>query len=184
MIRIIGGAARTGKSLLSRRLLLETQQPYLSLDVLKMGLVNGLPEYGVDPEASSQEVAEKLWPIVRAMCVNMIETGVYYIVEGEILPHHADELAQRYPGEIRACFLGYAEVAPEHKLREIREFGGHPNDWIADYPDEYVLDFVRDSIEFSRYLRDECAKRNLPYFDTSFDFLETLDQAAEYLRGE
>jgi hypothetical protein len=43
MVLIIGGAARTGKGLLSRRLLLQTQQPYLSLDVLKMGLVNGNP---------------------------------------------------------------------------------------------------------------------------------------------
>lgn len=184
MIRIIGGAARTGKSLLSRRLLLETQQPYLSLDVLKMGLVNGVPEYGVDPEASSSEVAEKLWPLVRAMCVNMIETGDTYIVEGEILPAHADELAQQYPGEIRACFLGYADIAPEQKLREIREFGGHPNDWIAGCSEEYVLDFVRDSIALSRALRDECAQRNLPYFDTSVAFLETLDRAAEYLKGK
>jgi hypothetical protein len=114
----------------------------------------------------------------------MIETGVYYIIEGEILPAHADELAQQYPGEIRACFLGYAEIAPEQKLSEIREFSGHPNDWIADSPDAYILDFVRDSIAFSRYLRDECDQRNIPYFDTSSDFLETLDRIAEYLRGE
>jgi hypothetical protein len=184
MIRIIGGAARTGKSLLSRRLLLEIHQPYLSLDVVKMGLANGVPEVGVDPEASSSEMAEKLWPMVRAMCVNMIETGITYIVEGEVLPAHADELAQCYPGEIRACFLGYADITPEQKQHEIREFGGHPNDWTADCSDDYLFDFVRDSIAFSRTLRDDCADRNIPYFDTSFAFLETLDRAAEYLRGE
>jgi hypothetical protein len=154
------------------------------LDLLKMGLVNAVPDYGLDPEASSSEVAEKLWPLVHAMCVNMVETGVHYILEGEMLPKHAQELSGHYPGEIRACFLGYAEVTPEQKLREIRQYGGHPNDWTADHPDEYVLGLVRDSIQFSRYLQSECARLGIPYFDTSFAFLDTLDRAAQYLQGE
>jgi hypothetical protein len=184
MIRLIGGASRTGKGILSRRLLVQVQQPYLSLDVLKMGLANGVPTYGLDPEASSPEVAEKLWPLVHAMCVNMVESGVHYIVEGEILPKHAEELSEQYPGQIRACFLGYAEVIPEQKLQEIRQYGGHPNDWTADCPDAYVLGLVRDSIQFSRYLQSECSGRSMAYFDTSFAFADTLNWAAEYLTRE
>jgi hypothetical protein len=181
VLLIIGGPGRTGKGILSRRLMVELQQPYLSLDVVKMGLVNGVPEYGVDPEESTSAVAEKLWPLVRAMAVNMLETNVHYIIEGEILPHHAVELAGRFPGMVRACFLGYADVEPEQKLREIREFAGQPNDWTEYSSDEYVLDVIRESIVFSRSLREECARLKIPYFDTSREFLPTLDRAAEYL---
>ena len=181
MIRIIGGAPRTGKGILSRRLLVETHTPYLSLDILKMGLANGVPDYRMDPDAPSEEVAEKLWPLVRGMCVNMVETGVYYTIEGEILPRHADALSRQYPGEIRSCFLGYARIAPEQKLREIREFGGYPNDWTATSSDASLMTLVRESIAFSQYLQSECTGLGMAYFDSSFAFSDTLDQVAEYL---
>ena len=51
MLFFIGGAARTGKGILARRLLVEQRLPYLSLDVLKMGLTRGVPEYEIDPDA-------------------------------------------------------------------------------------------------------------------------------------
>lgn len=181
MLLIVGGAARTGKGILARRLLVETRLPYLSLDVLKMGLVNGLPDFGIDPEASATELAGQLWPLVRAMAVNMVETDVYYIIEGEILPEHAEELRQRFPEEVRACFLGYERVAPLDKLAAIRQFGGHPNDWIADYPDEYVLNLIEQNIAFSRYLRGECERTGFPYFDVSESFVATHNRAYYYL---
>ena len=51
MIHYIGGAARCGKGILVRRLLTDLHLPYLSLDVLKMGLTRGLPELAFDPDA-------------------------------------------------------------------------------------------------------------------------------------
>jgi hypothetical protein len=182
MLLIIGGAPRTGKGILARRLLVETHLPYLSLDVLKMGLVHAVPSLGIDPDASSIAVAEQLWPLVRAMAVNMIETGVPYIIEGEILPKHVEELDRLHPGEVRACFLGYADIEPDQKLREIREFGGHPNDWTSTSADAEVLELIENAIEFSRHLSDECARLGIAYFDTSHGFLPTLDRAATYLR--
>ena len=64
MLLFIGGAARTGKGILVRRLLAEMHLPYLSLDVLKMGLARGVPEYAIDPDAGGMQVAERLWPLV------------------------------------------------------------------------------------------------------------------------
>jgi hypothetical protein len=181
MLLLIGGAARTGKGILSRRLLLEMHQPYLSLDVVKMGLVNGLPSFGLDPEASALVIAEHLWPLVRAMAVNMVETDVHYCIEGEILPAHAAELRQRFPGQVRACFLGYADIAPKHKLAQLREFGGHPNDWMAGYAEGDILELVEQNVVFSRYLREECGRLGIAYFDTSEHFEEALNHAMAYL---
>jgi hypothetical protein len=183
VVRIVGGAARTGKGIISRRLLEETHAPYLSLDVIKMDLANGVPSLGIDPEASSTDFALKIWPFVRAMAVNMIETGVGYTIEGEILPEQVHELARSYPGAIKACFLGYKRITPTQKLKEIRQHSGHPNDWVEGYSDDYVLDLVRDEIEFSHYLARECERLGLAYFDTSDDFAVTLEQVVAYLRG-
>jgi len=60
MLIFIGGAARAGKGMLVRRLFAEMQLPFLSLDVLKMGLARGVPEYTINPDAGGIQVAECL----------------------------------------------------------------------------------------------------------------------------
>ncbi len=183
MLIFIGGAARTGKSILSRRLLLERQMPYFSLDVLKMGLARGAPEYTIDPDGGGIAVGERLWPLVREMSINLLDEP-NYVIEGELLPKHVSVFQQEYPSQVRACFLGYTEIIPMQKLREIRTYAGLPNDWPADYSDAELLNVVEGMIAFSRYLRDECAVYGLPYFDTSSDFEHTLDSVVAHIGAE
>jgi hypothetical protein len=182
MLLFTGGAARTGKGILARRLVADMRMPYLSLDVLKMGLTRGVPEYDID--AGAIRVAERLWPFVREMCMSLLVDQVDYALEGELLPKHVGALRQAHPSQIKACFLGYATITPEQKLREIRMHGGHPNDWSISYDDQTLLNIIAREIAFSRYLMAECAAYHLPYFDTSRDFVQTLDQVAAYVRGE
>ncbi len=186
MLLIIGGAARTGKGIIARRLLVEKHLPYLSLDIVKMALFYGVPDFGLDdPDAPTVVVAEKLWPLVRAMAIYMIRSGVPYIIEGdEVLPKHVHALMQHDQLPIKACFLGYREIEPVQKLREIRAYSGHPNDWPSERDDGSVLDVIHAKIAFSHYLHDECTRLGLPYFDTSHDFLQTLEQVMDYFRDE
>lgn len=108
MLYLVGGASRAGKSTLARRLLLEKQVPYFPIDALMMGFANGWPQFGLDPDTSNFVRGEKLWPILRAMAVNIIEeaaTHPSYLLEGdELLPGHVAELSHEYEGQIRACF--------------------------------------------------------------------------------
>lgn len=184
MLLFIGGAARTGKGILVRRLLAEMQFSYLSLDVLKMGLTRGVPEYEINPDDGPKIVAERLWPLVREMSVNLVEEGIDYAIEGELLPSHVDAFRQAHPEQVRGCFLGYGEIAPAQKLREIRAHAGYPNDWSSVYLDSTLLELIEEMIGFSRYLRDECARYGFPYFDTSHDFVGTLDRVMGYVRAE
>ena len=183
MLFFIGGAARTGKGILSRRLLAEQNLPFLSLDVLKMGLARGMPHCAVDPDAGGLQVGQRLWPLVREMSRNLLMEGVSYVFEGEILPGNVAALRQAYPAQIKACFLGYAAVAPGQKMREIRAHSGHPNDWPQEYADDDLLDIIRREIAFSRYLQAECDRVDFPYFDTSRQFLPTLDAVVAHIRA-
>lgn len=183
MLLFIGGAARTGKGIIVRRLLTEMQLPYLSLDVLKMGLARGAPEYAIDPDAGAMQVAERLWPLVREMSASLLHDGVDYVFEGELLPKHVDELRWAHPAQVSACFLGYTAIAPEQKLYEMRAHGGHPNDWPQELNDTDLLPIITREIGFSRYLQAECAKYQIRYFDTSQHFAQTLDEVIAYVRG-
>jgi putative acetyltransferase len=179
----IGGAARTGKGILVRRLLAEQRLPYLSLDVLKMGLARGVPEFAVDPNAGALEVAERLWPLVREMSRSLLFDRVHYVFEGEVLPKHVAGLRDAHSSQVRGCFLGYAEVAPSQKLHDIRAHANYPNDWPRDYTDAALLPIIDREIRFSRYLREECDRYGFPYFDTSHQFESTLDQVVDYVQA-
>ncbi len=183
VILLIGGAARTGKGILARRLLMQQHLPYLSLDVLKMGLTRGVPEYAIDPDAGALQVAERLWPLVREMCGNLIAEQHPYVIEGELLPKNVALLRQAHPAAVSACFLGYTLLPPQQKVQLIRAHSGHANDWPGIYTDAELLPIIVREIAFSHYLQDECAAYGLPYFDTSHDFAAAQDKVAAYAKA-
>jgi hypothetical protein len=183
MLYLVGGASRSGKTRLARSLLERKGIAYFPVDALMMGFFNGYPDFGLDPETSGIVRGEKLWPILRAVVVNLIEEKLYhpdYLFEGdELLPKHAAELAGAYPGEVRACFLGYTDVVPAEKLRAVRQF---EPEWAKFYNDDgIVLAFLERQAEFSRYLQQECATHGLPYFDVSNDFDGGVEAAYKFL---
>ena len=181
-IHYIGGAARSGKGILVRRLLVDLRLPYLSLDVLKMGLTRGLPELAFDPDAGGMQVAERLWPLVREMSRNLFADQTDYVFEGELLPRQVDALRQEYSTQVNACFLGYSTIEPDQKLREIRTHSGYPNDWPQSCTDAGLLSIIHREIAFSQYLQAECDRLHFPYFDLSRQFLPVLDQVVDYIR--
>ena len=63
MILLLTGATHTGKTALAQRLLERYHYPYLSLDLLKMGLIRS-GQTSLTPE-DEEELTEYLWPIVR-----------------------------------------------------------------------------------------------------------------------
>jgi len=71
MIILITGASHTGKTLLAQKLLEKYQYPYLSIDLLKMGLIRS-GNTDLTPEDDG-ELEVYLWPIVREMIKTAIE---------------------------------------------------------------------------------------------------------------
>jgi hypothetical protein len=182
MLYIIGGAARAGKTKIARRMLDEHNIPLFCIDYLVSGLDQGAPSLGIVGESPTRPKAEKLWPILKGMLRNIVEEEPHYLVEGDsIWPQGVAKLRDTYHPQIRAVFIGYANSNPQQKLIEIHEFGGGVNDWIQDYSDQYILDLCVEMIEWSQFLQVKCKKYDLPYFDVSENFSQTLDQAYNWL---
>jgi hypothetical protein len=81
LLYLIGGPARSGKSLLARRLLLR-QAPYFCTDYLTTGLAAGVPSLGVDHELPCQARGELIWPVLVGVLRNLVEVEPEYVVEG------------------------------------------------------------------------------------------------------
>lgn len=181
MLYLIGGAPRAGKTILARRILAGHRIAYFSLDVLMSGIANAMPERGIKVPDPALERARPMWPLVRAMALNLIESGDDYVIEGDvILPQHIAELQRDFASRIRACFLGYASIDPATKMRAIRRYAS-ASDWTRSLDDAYLLKLTAELRDFSTYLRDQSAQHGLSYFDESAGFAEMLDQALAFL---
>lgn len=182
MIYLIGGAARSGKSLIARRFLAQTGIPYFCLDWLMMGFANGMPEFQVDPEDDEWQIGEKIWPLLRGMIKAMDEDRITYLFEGaQLTPRHAWDLYQQYEGRVRACFIGYAGIDSKAKLRQIRQHGGNLNDWLRAYDDTRVLAEIERMKMFSDRVRSQCDQYGMAYFETGLDLEEAITTVVRYL---
>jgi hypothetical protein len=155
---------------------------YFSLDFLIMALRAGLPDFDVSSEHPDPELAERLWPLLKPMCANIIEVGENYTIEGAyLLPGQVQELLDYYADDVRVVFLGYADISLNAKFHAIRSAHGMPNDWMQGVPDQMLLDFVQRGIHESRQLRKQCVALGLSYVETSREFDTQLKRAATLL---
>jgi hypothetical protein len=182
MLYILGGVSRSGKSLIAQRALREQQIFVESIDLIKMGLCKGLTDLKIDPEKPSEEVANRIWPVVNAMMHTVLETKQSYLFEGDaLMPTSVVNILREWPNEVRVCFLGYSSVDVEQKLNDIKTHNAGPNNWISDYSDDQIRSHIIDSIQFSKTLVEMCANTGISYFDTSQDFRGELETAYKYL---
>ena len=113
MIVLIAGASHTGKTALAQKLLERYGYPYLSLDLLKMGLIRS--GYTDLTPMDDDKLTEYLWPVAREIVKTALENGQNLIVEGCYLPFDwAKDLDGPYRSEIRYICL----VMSERYIRE------------------------------------------------------------------
>ena len=84
MIILISGATHTGKTFLAQNLLNKYGFPYLSIDLIKMGLIrSGNTELTAEDDV---ELQGYLWPIIRETVKTAIENNQNLIIEGGYIP--------------------------------------------------------------------------------------------------
>ena len=185
MIYIISGTSRSGKTLMAKKMMRQSKIPYLSLDWLVMGFTNGIPEYGIHDKLWPDEIAQKFWTFLKAMCESMIWTETDYILEGEaVLPELLDQLLKAHPDRVKVCFVGYTDVNLNDKIKEIHEFSLGGKDWLTKESDDYIEAHISNMIAYSQRIKRSCKKHDIRYFDTSENFMQVLDDAIAYLLGK
>ena len=184
MIYVLGGASRSGKTLLARRAVSEKGVPYFPLDALFGGLANGAPQFGVSYEQSFIDRAEKIWPVAKHVLGFFFREEKDFLIEGDsILPKQVHELIIE-GNSVKSCFLGYTALSKEEKLALVRSYHQGALDWTKDISDEEMYRYIDEMIQFSIYLKEECAKYEIRYFDISHDFDRPRQDAFDHLFGQ
>lgn len=140
MILLLTGSTHTGKTALAQRLLERYGYPYLSLDLLKMGLIRS-GQTTLIPE-DDEELMEYLWPIVREQIKTAIENGQNLIVEGCYIPFGWErDFEESYLREIRyLCLVMTQRYLGEH-FQDVKRYASVIEDRGDDegYSKEYLI---------------------------------------------
>jgi hypothetical protein len=77
--------------------------------------------------------------------------------------------------------VGYIDICVDEKIGDVKQFSKGTNDWLCNESDDYIRSHINNMVAHSRMIKSACAKNNIRYFDTSDDFVGTIDKAVEYL---
>ena len=121
MIVLITGASHTGKTLLAQKLLERYQYPYLSIDLLKMGLIRS-KNTDLTPE-DDDGLMDYLWRIIREIIKTAIENKQNLVVEGCYIPHSWNkDFSEEYLKEIQYYCLVMSREYIEKHFSDIKQY--------------------------------------------------------------
>ena len=169
MIILITGASHTGKTLTAQKLLEAYRYPYLSIDLLKMGLIRS-NNTDLTPE-DDEELVDYLWPIVREIIKTAIENGQNLIVEGCYIPYNwKEDFSDRYLDDIRYYCLVMSRTYIEQHFSDIKDHA----DAIEKRMDDTWCTMESVLEDNARYL-EMCKKYNYNYILIDHDYQVTID---------
>jgi len=183
IVYLIGGASRSGKSELCRRLSVAATCPYFHLDFLRQGVLAGIATIlGNEPDDPESYANRVTHAIVPGLIENVIYNGLSYIIEGGWLqPQTAAKVKRHYPNYVKVCFVGFPDADLDEMVARVRNNAGQANDWLSKRTDDEVKNFMRCQISGSLWYKQEAEKHGFIYCDTSHKFSENINNAVHDL---
>lgn len=202
MIYLIGGAPRTGKSIISNQLMRKLSLPWLSTDVLRTVIHDVTPieertvkfPYGGVTSAdqlTEMQVKQMVdWQITETnslqTCINSLvrhQIGVHdsQILEGvHLLPQHVRALMDdpACKDQVRAIFIVSKDTVVQ--LEAMRKNKSH-FDWLTGASDATYESVARFVVAYGDWIRSECEKYNLPYVVRGGEFDHENDEILKAL---
>ena len=168
MIFLISGASHTGKTLLAQKLMEKKNIPYLSIDLLKMGLIRSgqtnLTPYDDD------KITEYIWPILKEIIKTAIENKQNLIIEGCYIPYDwQNSFESTYLNQIKYLCLVMSKRYVSGHFDEIKKYANVVERRLND--SDCNMDNL---IEENEKNLKSCKKYKLDYIliDNTYDVLD------------
>jgi len=167
MLYILSGVAKSGKTLIAKKLLEKHQISYFSTDYLMMSLSLGAPQLGVNHEEDDFIVANAMEPYLYFMIKTMVENNIDYLLEGvHFNPLFAKKILTEFKGKIKFLYLGFSNVSWEDKLDELNRYRtSMENCWFKHNSYDQMIELVKSLIEVSSNIKKKARDFSIPYID-------------------
>jgi hypothetical protein len=171
---LIAGPARTGKSIIRKRLLEKYSINGFCTDSLVSMLLYSSPELGISYQESDYSHITKY---IQGLLT--YQNNVSTIFEGVGI-YASDWLKYKDFGNVEMVGIGNSEISVLEKMNQIR-LNPTYNDWTSSLSDQDLYDLCVNLIDQSLETRESCLNYNLPYFDLSTDFEEAIEEIVDYI---
>ena len=201
MIYLIGGPARCGKSTLARHMrgsvngqiiagdaVVHALQAILTPEVLP-AIYDHVVANVVKLENTEAKVDrlrrrdEAMWRFYSAFCDTMAFDAPKddVLIEGSLWPDFLEGFSHSH----KAVFLvDTSDEAQYERIVKIRDDPTSDNNWMRDYDDERMKQWVKFNIVRSQHYIDQCQRYGYPYFDIADHGIEVAEEKAlAYLQG-
>ena len=175
---IIAGVPRAGKSTLSNMLSRKYGYQHVSMDAIIAGMESVFPELGINwwwsssGEESEQvdtirNASEKAALFIKAMLeseeYDEFEPGMVVDVL-QLLPEHYVKYLNDKNCDI--VYLLTSDVTAQERFAIHRKYDTEKH-YSFDFSDEEMFSHCTFVVEKSRFLREQCIKYGLPYYETA-----------------
>ncbi|MBR3280351.1 MAG: hypothetical protein IKI57_00700 [Clostridia bacterium] len=176
---IIAGAPRSGKTTISRELTAFSGCVHYRLDSIKRAVFEIFCP------------GKKDWHFASKMTVKIIQKLVddnnqesvrkeYFIFD---TPHlYPEDVVELNPEEFIVVFVGYTDIDVSEKVESILKYDAETC-WTQKLSKEKLTSLVEGNIRFSKEIKEQCEKYNLPYFDVSTDPLRVLNDVKRFVKA-
>ena len=188
---IIAGVPRAGKSTMSNMLSWKFGYQHVSMDSIIAGIESVFPELGIKWWPSNAEksesiaifrnASEKVTLFIKAM----LESGEYdEFTPGmvadvyQLLPEHYIKYLSGKNYDI-AYFIT-SDVTPEERFAIHRKYDTEKH-YSFNFSDDEMLNHCISVIDRSQFLKEQCLKYNLPYFETARDREKVFEQFVQFI---
>lgn len=174
MIYLIGGLARSGKTLIRKRILKEYKISGIGTDSIRYMLSYTNPVLGINYKKPATHNGPLMWPYLDNLLYELREySNEDFVIEGDILlPKYLSKYSDT--SNIKCCYIGYSNASLETKYREIVDNRGQ-GDWTKEYKEREFKKFIKSSIKNSKKYEKECKRLGIRYFNTGVDFQKSID---------
>jgi hypothetical protein len=173
---VLGGAPRSGKTTLAKKIASKQGLSHVSLDGLVHAFEHAFPELGISHDAQDyNRLCDALLPYVKAYLASLSRFGIPFILEGYYL-RPKDFIADGYT----MAFLGYPGAVPEELLRHLREREGG-SEWTAIFPDHDLLLQLKGFIKASARIEKLCDEVGVAFVDVSTNWEQDIARAFDML---
>ena len=174
---IVCGGATGGKTTFSHELLKRYHVQHIQIDPILEAFEDVFPELGITHNANTHEkhleVCQRFKPFLFRMIDGM--DGDNFVIEGFRMP--LADLHATYGSTHGIYVFGYPNSMPQEKLAFCRKHD--VGNWTNMMDDEELSTTFEFLIAESRYLREECLRLSIPFFDTGLDYRGEINRALD-----
>lgn len=180
MIYLIGGEARSGKTIVRKKLLSKYRISGIGTDSIRYMLSHSLQDSGIDHNNGPQINGPLMWPFIDNLIKDLsVYAAEDYVIEGDILlPEYLKKY--RNSSDIKACYIGFPSISISQKIENILN-SRKEGDWTKEYSEKELRKFVKWGIRESRKYQIECKKYGIIFYDLSEDFENRINDIVEDL---